>query len=208
MPSSARLILASNSARRQQMLTDAGYDFDAMPSPFDDTGRDWQGVSPARSCEALAWLKATALFDAGHTEGIILAADTIAELDGAILGKPANADQARYMLTAMAGREHQVITAVTIFSTTHASLLFHDIAQVTIENLTDAMITEYLKTTLWQGKAGGYNLGEMQQAWSIRVSGDPTTVMGLPMQQLPNKLATVGVYPGGTRAREQTHTGI
>ena len=105
------------------------------------------------------------------------------------------------MLTQMRNRQHQTITGVCLMALglsgeTVRRRIFCDRANVTIGSLSDEQIQQYLASGQWQGKAGGYNLAERIDAgWPIQCEGDPTTVMGLPMQRLAEHLA----QPGGMR---------
>lgn len=109
--SGVRLILASQSPRRAELLAAAGFVFDVEPAHVDETPRG--GESPAAYAQRVARDKAAAVA-ARHPARIVLAADTIVVLDGAIFGKPADRAGAARMLGALAGREHEVLTAVAV----------------------------------------------------------------------------------------------
>ncbi len=204
-----RLILASRSPRRRRLLTEAGYIFDAVEAPFDDTHLDLSGVAPARAAEALAYLKATSLADTStihpangaDAPPVILAADTIVCLGDRQLGKPADRDAARRMLDLLLGRAHRVVSGVALLDP-HADRvrLFHETAWVTIEHPGEAELDRYLDAGEWSGKAGGYNLAELEPRWGCHVEGDPATVIGLPLRALPQELQAFAIRPDQTRS--------
>ena len=137
---------------------------------------------------ALAYRKATSAAQV-VTEGIVLACDTLVSLDGRALGKPADEPDARRMLLSLLGRPHEVFTAVFLIDAqTKREGMFVEVAKVTIHPPGDAAIDAYIDSGGWRGKAGGYNLAELQGVWRFDVQGDPTTVIGLPMKRLGEEL--------------------
>ena len=122
--------------------------------------------------------------------GTVLAADTVCVHQGEILGQPADAAHAEAMLSALCDSAHRTISGVCLVRLADRErMLFVDDADVYIGKLSDEELREYVESGQWQGKAGGYNLAERIDAgWPIRCKGDPTTVMGLPMQRLRSLL--------------------
>jgi septum formation protein len=179
-----KLILASTSPRRAALLRDAGFEFETMTPPFDDSDAELSELSPEETAKILAWRKAISASE--HLEDdLVLGADTLLSIDGRIIGKPAGADDARAMLGELIGRSHAVITGVCLLDVeTGHQEMFIDTAQVTIGTLDEAAFEAYIAAESWRGKAGGYNLAELGEVWPIQVEGDPTTVIGLPMQKL------------------------
>lgn len=200
------LVLASRSPRRAQMLRDAGYIFEQADPPFADPPQP-QAIADVTAAELaadLALRKAQSLAPEIEPGSVILAADTICVgEDGQLLGQPATAAQARAMIEHFADAAHQVVTGVAILPVAgDQPIVFADAATVTLGKLTSEMLDTYLASAHWQGKAGGYNLADRQNAgWPIRVDGDPTTVMGLPMRRLPALLAKVGITARQAEAR-------
>jgi len=199
--SAPRLILASRSPRRAQLLRDAGYRFEAVASPFEDPADpQTHSLDDARELAVdLAERKARALFEVGgHGDAVLLAADTICVGDdGKLLGTPTSEAEARSMLTRFPGRTHDVVTGVAIYAGNgDQRSSFAEAAAVSWGSIETATIEMYVSCGEWRGKAGGYNLFDRQQAgWPIAVhdSDDPTTVVGLPMKRLRSALATFGV---------------
>ncbi|QNN25277.1 septum formation protein Maf [Planctomycetales bacterium ZRK34] len=179
-----KLILASASPRRAKLLREAGFEFEQMNPPFDDTQAELPGMSPEDAAKILAWRKAISASE--HLEDdLVLGADTLLSVDGRIVGKPADADEARAMLRELIGRSHEVITGVCLLDVeTGHQEMFTDTAAVQIGELDEATFEAYLTNEAWRGKAGGYNLAELREAWPIQVDGDADTVIGLPMQKL------------------------
>jgi len=185
------LYLASRSPRRATLLREAGIDATVIPSGIDDADLTPGDVSPEGWVTALAHLKARAgrdrLRESGKAErGTIIAADTVCVHDGAILGQPVDESDARRMLHAMRSATHRTITGVALLSVRgDQRLIFHDGSIVHVGDVPDEAIETYLASGEWRGKAGGYNLIERVEAgWPVRCEGDPTTVMGLPMDRL------------------------
>ena len=126
-----------------------------------------------------------------NTKKPIIAADTlIIEPDGSLAGTPTSKQQAFDLIKRMLNAAHWVVTGVTLLAPGDKNgVFFADRAEVFLENITNSDLNDYLDTDLWQGKAGGYNLFERQNAgWPITVTGDPTTVVGLPMTILKQKM--------------------
>ncbi len=191
-----RILLASGSPRRKQILTELNCDFALVPSIVDD-GQ----LTPPPGATALTWtlsmayLKARAAVEALPPDavGIVMGADTACELDGRIIGKPATEARARAMLRSMVGQTQRVVTGVALIDpmAPHTNrLLVADVALVTFGVIYEDTIDRYLMTDGWRGKAGGYNLTErVAEGWPITVQGDPDTVVGLPTRRLPDWLA-------------------
>ncbi len=200
-----RLILASKSARRALLLREAGYVFEVSAPTFDDPANPVQidGHSPQQVAMDLAAQKALSLNpgggrfsgrDSDPTDIVILAADTICVGgDGALIGTPDSADVAGRMIQAFLNSAHQVVSGVALRRGGQVVTLA-DSAEVVFGPLEKQQIDDYLAGGQWHGKAGGYNLFERQAAgWPISVQGDPTTVVGLPMQKLTVALARWGI---------------
>ncbi len=195
--SKSRLILASGSPRRRQLLQTAGYRFDVMvPSPHiesqarRDESQARRDESQARrdfpAIELVQWLaRQKAANVASHVEsGLILAADTVAECDGQILGKPSDLDDARRMLWLLRGREHRVITGLCLWRIRDASVrIAYDVTWLRMQPLSDAVIEAYLETDLWSGKAGAFGYQDGND-WVRIVAGSESNVVGLPLDLL------------------------
>jgi septum formation protein len=198
-----RLVLASASPRRRLLLREAGFDAELDPPDVDDADLVCGHAAPREWVAAMAWFKARRVAErrSDRDDELILAADTICEQDGEIFGKPLNQAEARRMLQTMRDRDHRVLTAVCLLgSDGEQRRLFVDETIVSVGELSDQTINDYVDTGDWQGKAGGYNLSERLAAgWPVQCSGDPTSVMGLPMKRLlPLLVAILQQTPTGS----------
>lgn len=188
-PDGPQLVLGSGSPRRAQLLREAGIGFSQRSSPFDEAACDVRGLSVVEQVHRLAEGKADALA-AELSAGMVLTADTLLSLDGEPLGKPADAADARRTLERLMGAAHEVVTGVCLVdaATAQPRDSFVDTATVTIAPLDADTLEAYLASNAWRGKAGGYNLAELERTWRFTVDGDPTTVVGLPMRRLLPRL--------------------
>lgn len=186
---SAKLYLASQSPRRRELLTSAGFEFACVNPPMDDGHLESGHVEPRRWVEALAYLKARAVetvLSSRGCGGIVLGADTVVLANNQILGKPDNEQHAREMIRSLSPGKHQVLTGVSlVWIDQPRRLLLSDAASVTFGTISSDLIDQYIASGAWRGKAGGYNIQELQVAgWPVEFSGDVGTIMGLPMQRL------------------------
>ena len=133
---------------------------------------------------------------------VILGADTVVVAsDGELLGQPRDQDQARQILRRLIDTTHRVVTAVALVSPTEdRSEVFSDEARVHLGPVADGVLDAYLRSGQWCGKAGGYNLMELQGDWPFFVVDDPTTVIGLPMKKLGEHLSHWPVSPAPHQA--------
>ena len=180
-----QLVLASRSPRRRLLLREAGIDARVIDPKLDDgLIAASTSVAPEEWVAALAYLKARAGAEQLPPGSLVLGADTVVVKDSRIIGQPRDESHAREIIRALRNTDHEVVTGVAIISADQR-LIFSDSAHVIVGDIPDASIESYLASAQWRGKAGAYNLAERQQAgWPIEVTGDPTTVMGLPMQRL------------------------
>lgn len=189
-----RVILASASPRRRELLTLIGVAHTAEPADVNEDVRFDE--RPEAYVERLAREKA-AVVAARHADAIIIAADTTVVLDREILGKPGSVDEARATLRRLSGHTHVVCTGIAVM---HAGRVASAVEQVevSIRDLTDAEIAMYVATGEPMDKAGAYGI----QGWGAtiveRIHGDYFSVMGLGLRRLVALLADVGVrYPFG-----------
>lgn len=194
MPAVPRLILASQSPRRAQLLREAGFVFEQRNPPFADPDQPDPHHDPAAFVAELALRKAQSLrqtLPAGEAV-VILSADTVCvDAEGNLLGKPRDRADAERMLRLLMGGHQRVLTGVAILGASGAAAHFADEAMVRCRPVTEAQLEAALDAGGWRGKAGGYNLFDLQAAgWPLAVEGDPTTVVGLPMGRVVPLLRT------------------
>jgi septum formation protein len=187
------LVLASASPRRFELLARVGLRPEVVPADVDESVQD--GETPEAYVERLARDKAAAVASR-RPEALVLAADTAVVLDGRILGKPVDRNDALAMLTRLSGRTHQVFTGVAAVSDGQAFAAL-EVAQVTFGVLTRVDLEWYLGTGEPFDKAGGYGLQGAGGVFVERIEGDPTTVIGLPLRTTIRLLAATGLaWPG------------
>jgi len=187
--SAPRVILASQSPRRRELLALIGITHEVMPADIDETVG--ANEEPVPHCERLAREKAHALA-VRHRDAVVIAADTIVVLDGEILGKPVDAADARAIIRRLAGREHTVHTAIAVARGGRTESAVESVT-VTFRALTDEEIAAYVATGEPMDKAGAYGI----QGWGAtiveRVNGDYFSVMGLGLRRLVELLERFGV---------------
>ena len=172
-----RLILASGSPRRRQLLGELGLSFEVRAVDIDET--QLAGEAPDQMVLRLAQAKAEA--GAGTGE-LVLAADTIVVLDGRVLGKPTDAAEARVMLGDLSGREHQVFTGVALVDGSQGrSVSALERTRVRIGELDPATIAWYVDTGEPLDKAGAYGIQGLGALLVETVNGNYTNVVGLPL---------------------------
>jgi septum formation protein len=171
------LVLASESPRRAEILRQAGIPFVTRPAPVDET--PIAGERPENYVRRLAGRKALAA-SAGDGE-IVLGADTTVVVDGRMLGKPADRDDARRMLRALAGRSHDVLTGVAL---RRGELLACDWAATRVEfaPMTERETEDYVASGEPMGKAGGYAIQGLASKHIKRIEGCYFNVVGLPIE--------------------------
>ncbi|MEX2606551.1 MAG: Maf family protein [Kiritimatiellia bacterium] len=180
-----RRILASASPRRAELLRSAGLDFEVIPARVDET--PLPGEAPADLVARLSHLKAAAVFDV-HPDALVLAADTVVVSDGVILGKPADAKEARAMLTALSGRTHQVLTGFSILRPDRPHQQQVCITRVTFRKLGEDDIQAYVRSGDPLDKAGAYGIQGNAASFVQKIHGSYTNVVGLPLAEVVEAL--------------------
>ncbi|SHI62119.1 Maf family protein [Wenxinia saemankumensis] len=183
-----RLILGSASPRRRELLAQIGVVPDETTPPDIDE-RPARGELPRAYVGRIAAQKAQAV-EAGPDE-IVLCADTTVALGRRILGKPADADEARAFLVALSGRRHTVLTAVALRRGDRVWSRIVE-AQVKLKRLSGDEIAGYLATGDWQGKAGAYAIQGPAGAFVPWIRGSYTAIVGLPLAETAQMLAAAG----------------
>jgi septum formation protein len=182
-----RLILASQSPRRRQLLEEAGFRFEVLaPSDSAETDEPAAG-SPQELVTRLAWRKAA---DVARRvpDGIVIGCDTVVEVLGRILGKPADRRHAREMLELLRGEEHRVYSGLCLWRRPQDDVrVAVDVTSLLMEPLTDRQLGEYLDSGAWQGKAGAFGYQD-RHGWLRLVGGSESNVVGLPLELLQRML--------------------
>jgi septum formation protein len=180
-----RLILASGSPRRRQLLELIGVEFVVKPAKVDETPLIREDPSAYASRAARDKALEVAV---NHPGRLVLGADTVVEVDREILGKPSSADDAAGMLRRLSGRPHLVHTALALVADGAAHEVI-DTARVQFVNLTDEIIRWYVATAEPMDKAGAYAVQGLGGLLVESVEGSPHTVVGLPLHRLPELFA-------------------
>ena len=184
------MILASQSPRRRELLSEAGFDLDIRPADIDEARLP--GESPMELVARLAAEKAEAAratLDASPSDGLLVAADTIVWMGDEALGKPEGPEDAARMLRELSGRTHHVSTGVCVLrlaedGSAEERASFVETTDVTFWELTDAEIAAYVSTGEPLDKAGAYGIQGAGRLLVERIDGDYSNVVGLPVARL------------------------
>lgn len=196
------LILASGSPRRRELLTQAGYWFEVRPAEIDEAVR--AGEAPMAYVTRLAREKAEAVFRKASGEMVaaeesvpgvaVLGADTSVVVDGEILGKPRDAEDAAQMLRLLSGRTHEVITGVSLVTAERVETAC-EVTLVEFLPLSEAEIAAYVATGEPMDKAGAYGIQGRAARWIPRIQGCYFNVVGLPVSLVSTMLGGRGQGP-------------
>lgn len=188
-----RLILASRSPRRIELLREAGFAFDTIPADIDEEAYA-DTLSPVGVAEFLARGKAEVVAHE-HPDAVVLGADTIVALGDTLLGKPEDPDHARWMLNQLAGSTHVVVSGACVIH--HASGrvdVQHSVSTVSMRPLAPQEIDLYVASGDWRGKAGGYGIQD-RDPFVTNMGGSLSNIVGLPMELAVPMLSAMGVSP-------------
>lgn len=182
-----KLILASRSPRRRELLTEAGYVFEVQePSETAECGV-CSGESPAQLVARLAYQKAA---DVARRigQGWVLGCDTVAECQGQILGKPVDVEHARAMLQLLRGKEHRVLSGLCLWRLPDGEPAVRvAITTLRMDELSPRQLDDYLASGQWEGKAGAFGYQDGLD-WVHVIEGSESNVVGLPMEMLAEML--------------------
>lgn len=177
-----KLVLASASPRRQQLLKELGLEFEVRPADVDEFYPETLGMTAIP--EYLAQLKADVLVPDMADDELLITADTIVWKDDKVLGKPADKNEAFEMLKALSGTQHQVITGINLQSK-EKKVSFHAVTEVWFDDLKDEEINFYIEKYKPYDKAGAYGIQEWIGFVGIyKIEGSFYNVMGLPVHKL------------------------
>lgn len=185
-----KIILASQSPRRKELLKNAGFDFEVVASDIEEMTKE---IKPDKVVEELSYIKTKDVFDKikdrCQEDFIVIGADTIVSVDEQILGKPETALDAYQMIQKIQGRTHQVYTGVTILrycmqTKKEEVVRFTECTDVTVYPMTDDEINEYISTGDCMDKAGAYGIQSDFGVFVEKIHGDYNNVVGLPVARL------------------------
>jgi septum formation protein len=185
------IILASTSPRRKELLAEAGYEFMVVAPDIDE------GVFGAEYIEPCAYAKRLALEKARSVAGdfpdrLVIAADTVVDFDGGIIGKPADAKEAEEITRKLFSKPHKVVTAVALVRLEDGvELVESDITTVYPKKMSEEQMAEHIRSGSWRNKAGAYAIQEEGDKFIEKIDGSLTNVMGLPMELLGRMLRRV-----------------
>jgi len=187
----SKLILASSSPRRRELLAQAGYVFEVVPADIDETRRIDE--EPSAYVARLALEKAQAIH-ARNRDAIVLGADTTVVLNGEVLNKPKDIDEAACMLRALSGCTHQVHTGIAVV-TSKAQRSHVETTNVVFAPIPEEELAIYLTTGDSLDKAGAYGIQGYAARWIPRIEGDFFNVMGLPLAAMVRLLNQATPHP-------------
>lgn len=191
MPSDPRLILASSSPRRRELLARLGVAFEVVPAEvteFEDTDADPRHMVAHNSALKADWVSAR------HPEAIVLGADTTVFIDDTVLNKPRDHAEARAMLGRLAGRTHVVFTGIAVRRASDGLRIDEGVeSDVTFKPLDAAAIEDYLRRVEVLDKAGGYSIQDHTELIIAGHRGSFTNIMGLPLETTKQILTRCGL---------------
>lgn len=182
-----KIILASSSPRRRELLANAELKFDVCIKNVDETVPE--GMTPAEGTEYTAKQKALAISSFAE-DAIVIGADTVVVLDGKVLGKPKDKEHACQMLSALSGKEHEVITGVCLAYDDKIET-FHCVSKVKFWDLTDEEIKHYVTSGEPMDKAGAYGIQGKGSVLVERIEGDYFNIVGLPVSKVVREIRRI-----------------
>lgn len=185
-----KFILASNSPRRKELLSNCGYVFEVKPSDCDESITE--SLTPQQTVMELSRRKAMAVLGENE-DAVVLGCDTVVSVDGKILGKPADREDAYRMLMSLSGKKHIVSSGVCIADKDRCEC-FENTTEVEFLPLSAETVNSYLDTGEYTDKAGGYGIQGYGSLLVRGIKGDYFSVMGLPVSECAGVLASFGIY--------------
>lgn len=186
-----KIILASASLRRKEILSKTGFSFDVQKSDYEEDMS--LPMSPGDLAEYLSLGKARSVANK-NGNALVIAADTFVVYDNKFLGKPKIESSAREMLDTLNGKANDIFTAVTIIDTSNNHMTsFHEITRVFMKKVSSATIEAYIKTGEPLKMAGGYSIQERGAVLIEKIDGDFFNAMGLPLSRLVEELKDFGI---------------
>ena len=179
-----KVILASKSPRRKQLLSLLNIYFETIPAEIEE--KIDLNNNLVKEIEKLSYQKAMHVYEK-HQDALVIGSDTIVKIDNVVLGKPKTYDEAIKMLKSLSNKTHEVVTGVSIINKGNAET-FSSIAKVTFYELSDKEIEDYVKTNEPMDKAGAYAIQGIGAKFIKSIDGDFYTIMGLPIGELYHRL--------------------
>ncbi|MDQ3265116.1 MAG: Maf family protein [Myxococcota bacterium] len=184
-----RLVLASTSGARRALMDALGVPYEALAPGVDEVVPE--GTSALGAVAILSERKARAVSER-EPDALVIGADQLVTIDGAVLGKPETREAARAQLSLLLGRTHEIVTAVSVMGAGFEEHVV-DVARLTVYPLSAGELEQYLDLEEWRGCAGGYRVEGAGQALFQRIEGDRTSIQGLPMLEVVRLLRRAGV---------------
>ena len=182
-----KIILASNSPRRKELMKYLDLDFEIIASDIEEV------IDPKAEHEDLvmdlAFQKAYSIFK-DHKDDIVIGFDTLVVIDDYVLGKPKDEEEAKLFLNILSGNNHRVLTGCTILSSGYSKSFYSD-AIVSFAKLTDKEINDYIKTNEPMDKAGAYGIQGYGSKFVTGINGDYFTIMGFPVNKVYQELTKI-----------------
>ncbi len=200
-----KIILASASPRRRELLEQGGIPFTVIPSQAEEKitteqpGQAEEKITteqPGQAVEELSYLKCSDIYEKSLGDVLVIGADTVVASEGKILGKPSSQKDAVKMLQSLQGREHEVYTGVTIMAregNENRKKTFHEKTKVVFYPMSDEEIRSYVNTGEPMDKAGAYGIQGKSAVFIKEISGDYNNVVGLPLARLYQELKNMGI---------------
>jgi septum formation protein len=179
-----QMILASASPRRRELLAQAGYTFEVVPSDVDESTLGASASSPRELAETLALAKARDVATR-HPDALVIGADTLVDLDGRVIGKPVDAAEAESITRRLFTAPHKVITGLALVRIRdNTKIVRSEVTTVYPRPMTEQQIANHIAGGSWQGKAGAYAIQETGDEFVDHIEGSLTNVVGLPLELL------------------------
>lgn len=205
-----RLILASGSPRRRELLREAGYEFEVIPPSAHAEGGRYGWESPSEYVARLAMQKAADVAQRMAADSpppapcMLLGCDTVAEWGGQILGKPVDEQHAGEILRTLSGREHHVYSGLCLWPLQAGQPRVEvAVTRLQMQRLTEKQLSEYLDSGLWEGKAGAFGYQD-RLGWLTILEGSESNVVGLPLELLETMLTEqIAARQAGAQSQQQ-----
>jgi septum formation protein len=189
-----KIILASKSIDRTELINRIGIPFEVLASNIDEKRFKKRIADPILLVKELAKAKCLYVKDElikKKSQALIIAADTVVELNGVIIGKAKNPEEAFKIIKNLMGKAHNLITGIAITYTDDPKIVIdYDITSVEFLSLSDPEIDNYVKTDEWKGRAGAYSINDKASLFISKINGSSSNVIGLPMHKIYEILKT------------------